>query len=105
MGSRSAASKTVAIIEVVVVLPWDPATGMPCFMRISSASISARGMTGTFAAMAARTSGLVSSTAEETTTTSAPLMFSASWPTAMTPPRDASRSVIGEAFRSDPETP
>ncbi len=31
---------------VVVVLPWVPAMAMPYFMRISSASISARGITG-----------------------------------------------------------
>ena len=31
---------------VVVVLPCVPATAMPCFRRMSSASISARGTTG-----------------------------------------------------------
>jgi hypothetical protein len=34
---------------VVVVLPWVPAIAMPCLMRISSASICARGTTGTLA--------------------------------------------------------
>ena len=33
-------------MEVVVVLPWLPATATPYLSRISSASISARGMTG-----------------------------------------------------------
>ena len=46
VGSRPAEAKMAAIIEVVVVLPWAPATAMPYFRRISSASISARGMTG-----------------------------------------------------------
>ena len=38
-----------ATIEVVVVLPCEPAMAMPYFRRISSASISARGMTGMLA--------------------------------------------------------
>ena len=38
---------TVATIEVVVVLPCEPATATVCgFRRINSASISARGITG-----------------------------------------------------------
>ena len=43
---ESREAQTAAVIEVVVVLPWLPATAMPYFMRISSASISARGITG-----------------------------------------------------------
>ncbi len=39
-------AKMVATMQVVVVLPCVPATAMPYFMRISSASISARGITG-----------------------------------------------------------
>ena len=46
VGSSPAARSTVATSDVVVVLPCEPATAMPYFMRISSASISARGMTG-----------------------------------------------------------
>ncbi len=38
--------RTVAIIEVVVVLPWLPAIAMPYFSRINSASSSPRGITG-----------------------------------------------------------
>ena len=43
---------------VVVVLPWAPATAIANFIRISSPSISARGMTGIWRARAASTSGL-----------------------------------------------
>ena len=46
VGSKPPASRTRAVIEVVVVLPCEPATAMPYFIRMSSASISARGMTG-----------------------------------------------------------
>ena len=45
--------------------------------RISSASISARGMTGICRRPASRTSGFVGLTAEETTTTSASPTFAA----------------------------
>jgi hypothetical protein len=66
---------------VVVVLPCVPAMAMPCFRRISSASITARGTTGMRAARAAITSGLSPFTAVEVTTASAPAMWFASWPT------------------------
>ncbi len=46
VGSTPAARSTVATSEVVVVLPCDPAMATPYFTRISSASISARAMTG-----------------------------------------------------------
>ena len=59
-----------AISEVVVVLPCVPATAMPYFRRISSASISARGMTGILSARACTTSGFEYFTADEITTTS-----------------------------------
>ena len=36
----------VAVIEVVVVLPWLPATAIPYFNRINSASSSPRGNHG-----------------------------------------------------------
>ncbi len=45
---------TVATSEVVVVLPCEPAMAMPYFRRISSASISARGITGICRAHAPR---------------------------------------------------
>ncbi len=53
VGSRPARSSISATIEVVVVLPCAPAMAMPTRSRISSASISARGITGTWRARAA----------------------------------------------------
>ena len=53
------------VMDVVVVLPCVPAIAMPRFTRITSASISARLMTGTPNARAAATSGFCSTTAEE----------------------------------------
>ena len=43
VGSSPPRASTAATIEVVVVLPCEPPTATPYFMRISSASISARG--------------------------------------------------------------
>ncbi len=91
-------------MEVVVVLPCEPATATPYFMRMSSASISARGMTGMWPARALATSTLASRTAEEMTTTSAFWRFSARWPMAITAPSLASRRVASFSWRSDPET-
>jgi len=71
VGSRPAWARVQAAIEVVVVLPWEPAMATPYLSRMSSASISARGMTGTLRARASSTSGLSRLTAEEVTTTSA----------------------------------
>jgi hypothetical protein len=74
------APSTAAIIEVVVVLPCIPATAMPYFSRINSASISARWITGIFLARASSTSGLLAGTAELVTTTSHSAAFAAAWP-------------------------
>ena len=65
VGSRRPSASTAPTIEVVVVLPWVPATAMPYFSRISSASISARGIVGTWRWRAACTSTLSRETAEE----------------------------------------
>lgn len=78
--SNSARAKMVAINEVVVVLPCEPATATPYFIRISSASISARGITGICSCRAVTTSGLSAFTAEDTTTTSAPCICAAACP-------------------------
>ena len=67
VGSSPASRRTAAISEVVVVLPCVPATAMPYFMRISSASISARGITGIFSSRARTTSGFENVTADEMT--------------------------------------
>ena len=76
VGSSPPAASTAATIEVVVVLPCMPAMAMPYFRRISSASISARWITGMCCSCAATTSGLSRVMAELMITTSAPAMFS-----------------------------
>jgi hypothetical protein len=48
VGSKPPSARQLATRLVVVVLPWVPAIAMPCLMRISSASICARGTTGTW---------------------------------------------------------
>ena len=98
------ASSSAATIEVVVVLPWVPATATFDFSRISSASISARRTTGRFLARAASSSGLPGLIAEEITTTCAPARFSAFWPMKTFAPLPFSRSVIGLALASEPCT-
>ena len=92
-------------MEVVEVLPWLPATAMPYFLsRISSASISARWMTGMCCSRAATTSGLSTAMAVEVTTTSAPSTQGASWPSWITPPIPAKRRVMSVVRRSEPLT-
>ena len=77
VGSRCPPANTVATKDVVVVFPWVPAIAIPCFIRISSANISALGMTGIIFSLAALTSGLLLRIALETTTTCFPYTFSA----------------------------
>jgi hypothetical protein len=104
VGSIPACASRWAAIEVVVVFPCEPAMAMPYLSRISSASISARGMTGIFFARAATTSGLSLRTAVEITTTSASVRFSAAWPVKIRPPSEASRRVVSDSLTSEPET-
>ena len=104
VGSRPPAASTLATRLVVVVLPCVPAMAMPCFSRISSASITARGTTGTRRARAARTSGLLCDTAVDTTTASAPAMCSAAWPSETLAPSCVSRRVAALLATSDPLT-
>ena len=62
-------------------IPWFARPfAMPYFRRISSASISARGITGIFRRCASTISALSGATAEETTTTCAPWTLAAWWP-------------------------
>jgi len=75
VGSRPPAARTEATMDVVVVLPCIPATAMPYFRRISSASISARWMTGILRVRASTTSGFFALTAELVTTTDASPMW------------------------------
>ena len=104
VGSSPARCSTVATGEVVVVLPCEPAIAMPYFRRISSASISARGITGIWRARAATTSGLSDCTADETTTTSASPRFSAACPTCTRAPSSVRRRVVSDSVRSEPVT-
>ncbi len=90
----------------MVVLPWVPAIAMPCFMRISSASISARGITGILSSRARTTSGFAKATAEEMTSTSIP---SSTWlascaPAKMVAPSSARRRVVSFSWTSEPDT-
>jgi hypothetical protein len=94
VGSRPPASSSVATIVVVVVLPWVPAIATQLFSRINSASISARRTTGMRCARAAISSGLSRLIAVETTTTSAPSIFSALWPTETFTPCSRSRPTV-----------
>ena len=96
------AAGTLATRLVVVVLPCVPATAMPRFRRISSASITARGTTGMRAARAARTSGLSPATAVEVTMAPAPATLARSCPMAMRMPSSARRRVTADSFRSEP---
>ena len=104
VGSSPARSSTSAIIDVVVVLPCAPATAIAKRRRISSASISARGITGTCRRTASTTSGFAGRTADETTTTSASPTFAAPCPMSTRMPSVASRSVTADRFASDPLT-
>ncbi len=104
MGSSPPSASTFATSEVVVVFPCAPAMATPYLRRISSASISARGMTGTILALAARTSGFAGETAEEITTTWAEPMFAASCPMKTVPPSARMRRTVSDSFMSDPVT-
>ena len=107
LGGRIAvghAAANVSDAQVVVVLPWAPAIAMPYFMRISSASISARGITGIWRRCASCTSGLSAPTADEITTTCALPRLEARCPSQIRLPSSSSRRVTGPSFRSDPET-
>jgi hypothetical protein len=96
VGSSPARSSISAIIEVVVVLPCAPATAIEKRSRISSASISARGMTGIRRCAASCTSGFIGFTADDTTTTSAPSTCRAACPSSIRTPNVANRSVTGD---------
>ena len=102
---NEAASSIAATSEVVVVLPCVPATAMPNFMRISSASISARAITGMRSSRARATSGFAILTAEEMTTTSMPApTLPGSWPMATAAPKRVKRRVVSDSARSEPLT-
>ena len=80
VGSIPPLSSSAATIDVVVVLPWVPATATVFCIRISSASISARRTRGRRRSAAACSSGLLSLIAVEQTTTAALPRLSGEWP-------------------------
>ena len=88
----------------MVVLPCVPAMAMPCFKRISSASMRARGTTGMRRERAAITSGLSSRTAVDTTTASAPSTFAGRCSVLSRTPSDESLWVAELTARSEPLT-
>ena len=104
VGSSPAWPSTLATRLVVVVLPCVPAIAMPCLRRISSASITARGTTGTRRARAAMTSALSPFTAVDTTTACAPAMCAAAWPIDTFTPRLARRCSVALSLWSEPDT-
>ena len=104
VGSSPPSASTLATRLVVVVLPCVPAIATPCFRRISSASISARGTTGMRCSRAAITSGLSACTAEDTTTASAPLICSFECFVFTVTPRVVRRRVTEFSARSEPLT-
>ena len=104
VGSSPPSSRTAAIIEVVVVFPCEPATAMPYFIRISSASISARGMIGIPRRRASRTSTFSPEIAEDVTTTSALRTLPGAWPARIRAPSVLRRLTVSPLARSDPVT-
>ena len=104
VGSKLPASSSAATSDVVVVLPWVPAMATQLFSRISSASISARRTTGRRFSRAATSSGLSRLIADDTTSTSAPSRFSASWPIETLAPLSRSRLTLALSEASEPCT-
>jgi hypothetical protein len=104
VGSSPPSASTLATRLVVVVLPCVPAIATPCFRRISSASISARGTTGMRRVRAAITSGLSGRTALDTTTASAPSTFAGRCSKFSRTPSDESLLVAVLTARSEPLT-
>src|SRR5574343_923904 len=104
VGSMPPSARMLVTRLVVVVLPCVPAMAMPLFRRISSASIWARGTTGILRSRAATTSGLSALTAVDTTSASAPAMFSAAWPIMTLTPSPSRRRVVALAAISEPVT-
>ena len=88
-----------------MVLPWLPATATPYFSRISSASISARGMTGTPRRRALQHLGVLAlHRGGGDDDVGALHVLGAVADVDPRPERRASRSVTAERLRSEPET-
>ena len=102
--SRPYRYKALANIAVDVVFPWEPATArtfLPCIIHRRA---SERCNTTSPFTRACMSSGLLSRTALETTTVSAPLRWEASCPIKTVIPASRSESATSESDRSDPLT-
>ena len=101
-GSRPPSASTDAMRLVVVVLPCVPAMAMPCFSRISSASISARGTTGRRARAPRRLRDCRRRPRSRRRPRRRLATFAASWPIATVAPSCARRRVAALSARSEP---
>src|SRR3712207_6977761 len=103
-GSTPQACTATVSIEVVEVLPCVPATATLRRPAITAARATARGSTRSPRSRAARSSGLSSRMAVDTTTVSASPTFPPSWPSSTRAPSWRSASRVGLSRRSLPET-
>ena len=104
VGSAPAACSATVSSEVVVVLPWVPATATTRRPAITAASAAERGSIRRPRRTASTNSGLSSRTAVETTTVSASPTCAASWPRWTRAPSSRSACRIGESLPSLPLT-
>ena len=96
---------TVAIIDVVLVLPWVPVTAITRRPNISEPSAAARCTTRSPRRFASTSSGLFALIALDTTSVSASPRWPAAWPTQTRAPSAASSdSATESAVVSLPET-
>ena len=103
-GSLPARSSRNAIIEVVVVLPCDPATAIPSQPFNNAANKSERWNIGNPLRCASNTSGFSVRMALETTIAFTSVRFAAAWPRKIVAPLFARRAVTSDACKSEPET-
>ena len=103
VGSSPACSRICEIMEVVVVLPWVPATATVLgYRRVIIPSSLARSSRGMPRSLAAASSGLAALTAAVNTTSSAFPTFSAAWPIWIGIPRERSRFTLSDSLTSEP---
>ena len=103
-GSAPLCRRIVVIMLVVVVLPWVPATAMPRRPSITLARAAARCSIRRPRRRASASSGLSARIAVDTTSVSAPSMFSAACPTCTSAPWPANAVSRSLAAASLPET-
>ena len=91
-GRRRSRRSTVVIMDVVVVLPWVPATAIALRPSMTEASAAARCSTRSPRCRASTSSGLSGRIAVDTTSVSAPARLEAACPTVTRAPSAASSS-------------